>query len=273
MAASSWDGWPIGCNSISLYPDPPYCKLDGLIDALYQEKRESEPLPFLKLPLEIRRKIYNFVMVTPDLISPCATYWTVRGRENYCVKTIDETDPRNHGSSKESGEYSNEAAVQTLFTVSKQVGREAMEVYYGSNHFFFRCINDFNAFFDFVCYRDETTFIQQYMKIITLGFWAHGEGHQFDSSEAMLDFDKFKFGTMGRYLESLPNLSRLRLYLHPSLFDQPVEDSKPIAETFQGKALLGIRGLRKLEVEDMLDLGFDESEKEEILDAFKVIRR
>ncbi|KAI4129260.1 MAG: hypothetical protein LQ338_002312 [Usnochroma carphineum] len=115
------------------HPTP---NLDGLIEALLKEKRESEPFPLINLPRELRDRVYKFVMATPEYISPCSLYSTLLYGFLFCVTVIDETTTKNNASSQFHGEFSDESAVQQLFAVSKQVCQESIEVYYGSNTFY-----------------------------------------------------------------------------------------------------------------------------------------
>lgn len=271
----------------------------------YEHHIATHPFQFLKLPKEIRDIIYKIVLVSPNHINPEShnTSWSDNTQypDVYYVHRVvvpdrlyDVNIPAcNYPAYGQhySHERTIEAEVHQLFTVSKFVSQEAMCVYYKYTNFLFTTPREL---IDFVEFARASALVAQYTYAyndycknpITRSPLEDMIGNvtlyqiAWDPSIFKRRFEA-EFIQAAAILNGMPNLWRLKLYIdhnlkkyygtwHPTTHE-------PLAQCFEIQALLCIRNIRRLEIQEVLtkrqvDNEPSQAEKDEVVDVLQVLK-
>lgn len=216
--------------------------LKNLVEQPGDTRPERTKSSFERLPREIRDRIYGMVMVYPGYINPRAEFR--RGRRYFIQRpALTQNLPPRYYSGEWpflsmgscSAERSNESAYQALFVVSKDIGQEAMEIYYNRNRFLFPFTEDLWDFFKII--NRGSCRILSLLRTIILEIY----GDDLDDAQRVESLKQF------------PSLRHLVLYI-PYQHDSRTGWTwvpRRIQETNAIQALLTLRGIRTLDIREI----------------------
>lgn len=262
--------------------------LDGLEAKMNEDALlYANPFPFLKLPPDIRNIIYDLVLVSDHHINiSCCRF----GHNTAAVRLIRLPNPLSdfdHWDYNDDiqSEYVDESKNIQLFTVCKQVAKEAMSAYYGGNNFIFRDTSDFVEFIEFArssalraqLENDFTGYCQKPVTRAPLEDLIGGISLYRVPWALDMFVYSYPFLDAVIMLNSMPKLRRLNLWVDYQAKERvPLRSRATLSPYMSIRALLCIRNITHLNIAQVKPGDRDrrpaQAEKDEVFELLQVLK-